>query len=43
MKAPFTAAVVQMASTPDDPMATATAAAQRLSEAAAQGASETPQ
>ena len=34
----FTAAVVQMASTPDNPLATAEAAAQRLREAAAKGA-----
>ena len=38
MTAPFTAAVVQMASTPADPLATAEAAAQRLREAAAKGA-----
>jgi nitrilase len=38
MPAPFTAAVVQMASFPTDPMATAEAAAARLREAAAQGA-----
>jgi nitrilase len=38
MPAPFTAAVVQMASFPSDPMATTEAAAARLREAAAQGA-----
>ena len=38
MPAPFTAAVIQMASVPDDPMATAEKAAARLREAAAQGA-----
>lgn len=36
--APFTAAVVQMASNPDDALATAQAAAAKLREAAAQGA-----
>lgn len=38
MTAPFTAAVVQMAANPNDPLATAEAAAQRLREAAAKGA-----
>ena len=38
MPAPFTAAVIQMASLPTDPMATAENAAARLREAAAQGA-----
>jgi nitrilase len=38
MSTPFTAAVVQMASVPSDPMATAEAAAARLREAAGKGA-----
>lgn len=38
MPAPFIAAVVQMASLPDDPLATAEKAAARLREAAAKGA-----
>ncbi len=38
MSAPFTAAVVQMASLPADPLATAEKAAQRLRETAAKGA-----
>jgi nitrilase len=38
MSTPFTAAVVQMASLPDDPLATAEKAAARLREAAARGA-----
>jgi nitrilase len=38
MKTPFKAAVVQMASAPDDALATAQKAAQRLREAAANGA-----
>lgn len=38
MSAPFTAAVVQMASLPDNPLATAEKAAARLREAAARGA-----
>ncbi|WP_149587453.1 carbon-nitrogen hydrolase family protein [Tabrizicola flagellatus] len=38
MSTPFTAAVVQMASVPTDPMATAEQAAARLREAAAKGA-----
>lgn len=38
MSTPFTAAVVQMASVPSDPMATAENAAARLREAAGQGA-----
>lgn len=38
MSTPFTAAVVQMASLPDDPLATAEKAAARLREAAASGA-----
>lgn len=38
MASPFKAAVVQMASCPDDPVATATRAADRLREAAANGA-----
>ena len=38
MSTPFTAAVVQMASVPSDPMATAEAAAARLREAAINGA-----
>jgi nitrilase len=37
MTSPFKAAVVQMASCPDDPVATATHAADRLREAAANG------
>ena len=38
MNAPFKAAVVQMASIPDDALATAESAAARLREAAANGA-----